>query len=75
MSWDYFQNDSHIFSVEAGVEGNLKGQDARLFASPGDFGLGQCWIPVMVFDMYTLCIEALGPLWGIYFQGYMLENF
>lgn len=33
------------------------------------------WSLTWLNDMYTLCIEALGPLWGIYFQGYMLENF
>lgn len=49
MSWDYYLNDSHIFCMRAGVEGNPKGWDTRLLLLPGDCGLGLCLISVGFF--------------------------
>lgn len=58
MSWDYHQNESHIFSVE--------GQDVRLLAYPGARGPGHCMMSAMLFGMTQWCVHSgYGRSWPL----------
>lgn len=49
MSWDYHQNESHVFSVGEGPEKLWRDRVVRLFAYAGAHGLGHCVMSVMLF--------------------------